>query len=216
MSYRLEAVTSRLEDIGVVQAGLLENAGFSTTPSITHEHVPSHCINTDGGVVITNDSKAVIKSTSAPGDTEVEHLPNPIEEFDNFMSMTVETYIRLSQELGNDVGRQAVLLRDGFREQRKILVLSSKIAKPSAAAFQKLLRPMEECAAGVVEVKDSSGIQNRNGSINIHHDHLNTVADGVGVLGWICVEMRPFRHVDQYLDCARYFGDRVIKEYKEK
>lgn len=30
------------------------------------------------------------------------------------------------------------------------------------------------------------------------------------------VDMRPYMHVDQYLDCAQYFGNKVMKEFKGK
>ena len=61
----------------------------------------------------------------------------------------------------------------------------------------------------VMEIKDV----NRGNSLSTH---LSAVADGIMVLGWVGVDNRPYKHIDESLSSAQFFGNRVQKEYKEK
>jgi adenylyl cyclase-associated protein len=45
--------------------------------------------------------------------------------------------------------------------------------------------------------------------------HLSAVAEGIVALGWI-VEKRPVDFVGDILGGAQYYGNKVLKEYKEK
>jgi adenylyl cyclase-associated protein len=45
--------------------------------------------------------------------------------------------------------------------------------------------------------------------------HLSAVAEGIIALGWI-VEKRPADFVGDTLGGAQYYGNKVLKEYKEK
>lgn len=60
-----------------------------------------------------------------------------------------------------------------------------------------------------MEIKDA----NRH---DANSNHLSAVADGVMLLGWIAVTNRPFKHVDESLGSAQFFGNKVLKEYKDK
>lgn len=46
--------------------------------------------------------------------------------------------------------------------------------------------------------------------------HLTTVSEGITVLGWITIEPKPADYVAEVLDSAKFYGNRIIKEYKEK
>lgn len=61
----------------------------------------------------------------------------------------------------------------------------------------------------VMEIKDSN---RGDGQSN----HLSAVADGIMVLGWVTVENRPFKLVDESLGSAQFFGNKVLKDHKEK
>lgn len=45
--------------------------------------------------------------------------------------------------------------------------------------------------------------------------HLSAVSEGIVALGWI-VEKRPVDFVKETLGSAQYYGNKVLKEYKEK
>lgn len=104
---------------------------------------------------------------------------------------------------------QAADVLKGFQEQRKLLLIASKAKKPDMSGLQSLLQPINDSAMSVMEIKDS----NRGDALS---NHLSAVADGIMVLGWVAVENRPFKHVDEFLGSAQFFGNKVLKEYKEK
>ena len=47
-------------------------------------------------------------------------------------------------------------------------------------------------------------------------NHLTTVSEGVAVLGWITIDPKPANYITDTLGSAEFYGNRVLKEYKEK
>lgn len=138
-----------------------------------------------------------------------EPLPEFIEDFDNFLATSIDKYVKLSHEVGEVVGKQADSVAKGFKEQRKVLLISTKAKKPQMSDFKVILQPVNEAAMAAIEIKESSrGDKSYN--------HLSAVADGIMMLGWIGVENRPYKHVDEFLGSAQFFGNKVTKEYKDK
>jgi adenylyl cyclase-associated protein len=77
------------------------------------------------------------------------------------------------------------------------------------AVYQELLKPINTALMTVTELKEA----NRPDSM---YTHLSAVADGIMVLAWVTVDNRPYKHVDECFSSAQFFGNRVLKEYKEK
>lgn len=48
--------------------------------------------------------------------------------------------------------------------------------------------------------------------------HLTTVAEGIAMLGWITTgtDPKPADFVTETLSSAQFYGNRVLKEYKDK
>lgn len=46
--------------------------------------------------------------------------------------------------------------------------------------------------------------------------HLTTVSEGINVLGWFANESKPTESISDALGSAEFYGNRVIKEYKDK
>ena len=47
-------------------------------------------------------------------------------------------------------------------------------------------------------------------------NHLMTVKEGIGCVGWVTVAPKPAPYVKEMGDQALFYGNRVIKEYKGK
>lgn len=194
---RLEAVALRLEDI-VASA---DTEDIQTVLKSTQALLRPDAFQ-------AASAQAPFETSTLPPDVE-EPVPKSIERFDDFVDASVGRYVELSRGLGGLIALQAEHVLDSFREQRKILVAATKTTKLDTPKFQELLRPMNRCVADVVELKERSrGAKEYN--------HLSCVADGIGLLGWIGLELRPYRHVDEYLTYAQYFGNKVLTEYKKK
>ncbi|KAK7423797.1 suppressor of rasval19 [Neonectria magnoliae] len=198
---RLEAATSRLEDIAS-STDLPKDAPASHPP-----------ISSPPVAAVVSTPPAAPAPPAAPKPA-AEPLPEAVEEFDAFLNSTVDKYVKLSNQLGGLVAQQATLVRKGLQEQRKFLLISTKAKKPDLsgadmAVYQELLKPINEALMAVTDLKD----KNRPDPM---YTQLSTVADGIMVLAWVTVDSRPYKHVEECLGSAQFFGNRVLKEQKDK
>ena len=147
----------------------------------------------------------------APARAPKEDLPSAIEDYDHFLNTTVQKYVDVSNEIGGKVKDQAIHVKDTFAAIRQFLLVATKSKKPeqTSSEFAELLKPLQKAAAEVVDIKEAS-----RGDPTFNH--LSTVADSIGVISWVMIEHKPYSHVDESLGSAKYYGNRVQKEFKEK
>ena len=140
-----------------------------------------------------------------------EDLPSSIEDYDHFLNITVQKYVDVSNEIGGKVKDQAIHVKDTFAAIRQFLLVATEAKKPDQTSpeFAELLKPLQEAAAEVVKIKEAS-----RGDPTFNH--LSAVADSIGVISWVMIEHKPYAHVDESLGSAKYYGNRVQKEFKEK
>lgn len=200
---RLEAATSRLEDIA------------SSTIEIP-QAVPALQETLASPIA----SQAVTPTPDAPAPSPapvpaVEPLPESIEDFDDFLKTSVANYSRLSAGLGGLIADQAVKVVEGFKEERKFLLITTKAKRPNLSnnldmeAYQELLGPINKSLMAVVDIKES----NRGSAVS---NQLSAVADGIMMLAWVTDDAKPHKHVENALGSAQYYGNRVIKDNKDK
>lgn len=98
-----------------------------------------------------------------------------------------------------------------FAEQRKFLIISTKARKPetSSKLFMDLLSGMQ------VEMTKVSNIRENNRA-SPFFNHLSTVSEGIPCLAWVTFDAKPAKIVSEMVGAARFYGDRVLREYKEK
>lgn len=94
------------------------------------------------------------------------------------------------------------------------MVLTTKAKKPDIkgsemAIFQNILKPINDAVMTVTELKDTNRPDPK-------YNHLSTVADGIMLLGWVMAEAKPHKMIDDALDSAQFFGNKVSKEFKGK
>ncbi|KAJ4165383.1 hypothetical protein LMH87_007017 [Akanthomyces muscarius] len=203
---RLEAATSRLEDIAT-STEIPKDVGALAAP-------------TSSSAALTPDASTTTTPRSAPPPPPpqqqpvAEELPESIEDFDAFVDTTVADYVNRSNEIGGLVAKQAADVMAGFKAQRKFLLITTKSVKPDLqgadmALYQDLLKPINDSLMAVTELKEA----NRSDAM---YTQLSAVADGIMVLAWVTVSHKPFTHVEEFLGSAQFFGNRVIKEHKDK
>ncbi|KAF5025171.1 hypothetical protein F66182_2747 [Fusarium sp. NRRL 66182] len=197
---RLEAATSRLEDIA-------SSAGPPANAAVLDQAIPSP--PNPSSIAPTLPASAPAPKIEPPAEPIDEPLPESIEEFDAFLSSAVDNYVKLSHQLGGLVAEQAALVKAGFQEQRKFLLISTKAKKPDLPVYESLIKPINEALMAVTELKEA----NRPSPM---YTQLSTVSDGIMVLAWVTVDARPYKHVDECLESAQFFGNRVLKEQKDK
>ncbi|KAF7535876.1 hypothetical protein G7054_g5020 [Neopestalotiopsis clavispora] len=198
---RLEAATSRLEDIASSTTELPQGV-----PALQQGPTsPSTGVSPGTGPTET--------STPTPAPPR-ESVPEVIEDFDAFIESSVGKYVQASNKLGGLIAEQAAKVLQGFKQERRFLLISTKAKKPNISGsemtvYQELLKPINEALMEVASIKEAN-----RGSPD--YGQLCAVAEGIMVLAWVTVDMRPYKHVEETLGAAQFFGNRILKEYKDK
>ncbi|KID96933.1 CAP protein, partial [Metarhizium majus ARSEF 297] len=141
--------------------------------------------------------------------TLTDSTSEAIQAFDDFIDSSVKQYLLLSNRLGGLVAVQAAEVFKGFQEQRKFLSVTTQAAKPDQATLETLLGPTKDAIVAV------TGIQEKN-RFDEMHVHLTAVADGIRMLAWVNIHSRPFVYVEESLGSAQFFGNKILKNQKDK
>ncbi|KAI1434537.1 adenylate cyclase associated N terminal-domain-containing protein [Xylaria sp. CBS 124048] len=210
---RLEAATTRLEDIA---SSTMEIP--TVTPAVS-KSITMPPDQSDGATPMASVSSSASQATSQAGSSTPaaaqDPLPESIDEFDNFITRSVGKYVNASEKLGGLIAEQASKVLDGFKQQRRFLLISTKAKKPDLAlsadmdVYQEILKPITEALNVVGNIKES----NRGSPV---FTQLSAVAEGIMVLAWVTVDIKPFKHVEESLGSTQFFGNRVLNEHKDK
>ncbi|KAH0562976.1 hypothetical protein GP486_002454 [Trichoglossum hirsutum] len=160
---RLEAATSRLEDIA--QATIDPSAATNGSLAAPAAGAPP---------IGQRAQSAPIPSIQAP--PPPEPLPQAIKSFDRVIDGEVQKYVSLSEGLGGLLAEQAHL-------QKQMGIVND-----------------------IREANRGSPLFN----------HLSTVSEGISALAWVTYEPKPATYLTEILEGAQFYGNRVLKEYKEK
>ncbi|XP_028406083.1 adenylyl cyclase-associated protein 1-like [Dendronephthya gigantea] len=186
---RLEAVTNRLES-------LVKNT------SVDEKERQEISSNVQG---LAGNSERV---NSASFSEEYEAGVS-VAAFDEVYNDKVAAYLELSAKIGGDVNTQAELVKKAFAALRQLLCTAESSAKPSDANLPSILKPLADSIGEVSSFRD----QNRKSAL---FNHLSTVSEAIGALGWVSVSPTPGPYVKEMSDAGQFYGNRVLKEYKEK
>ncbi|KAI5962442.1 SRV2 [Candida pseudojiufengensis] len=198
---RLEAATSRLEDITVFQeeANKHHNNSNSSTNLITSQN------ESNSGLALKDSETPVTSSTE-------EKIPEPksIVAFKQFINESVSPFVENSKSIDPLVGESAQLFQQAFEDQIQFLTIVSQSQKPdySDPLFAELLAPTNEKITKINNLKDDNRRSN-------FFNHLNTLSESAAVIFWFGVPT-PVSYVSDIKDSAKFWSDRVLKEYKDK
>jgi adenylyl cyclase-associated protein len=189
---RLEAATSRLEDIAVQQ----------------HQH------QTTKGDSNGSGPGAVAVPGIVEGNASVE-VPASVEAWEEAVHPKLQAYSDLSDKIGGNVQQQAKHVIASFDAVKHVIFVAGTSKKPSGSpsapspVFMKLLEPVQSALAQVIDVKD------KNRSDRAMFNHLSAVAEGIPAIGWITVEPKPGPYVEEMKNAGQFYFNRVIKEFKD-
>ncbi|MCJ1245785.1 hypothetical protein MMC30_002989 [Trapelia coarctata] len=195
---RLEAATSRLEDI----------ASSAVGPNATTNGVPSvAAVPTSSGTADPSASRAVTPKQLP------EALPPAIEGFDALINGEVAAFVNMSEGLGGLIAEQSASVLRAFAAERKFLIITTKAKKPDIQSqiYMEILKELQAMIGAVNDIR----VANRGSPI---FTHLTTIAEGIAMLGWITTgtDPKPADFVTETLSSAQFYGNRVLKEYKDK
>ena len=159
--------------------------------------------------VITRLENVAVRSGRGGGAGGNENMEF-VEAYEReFLNGKIQTYLDISQKIGGEVADQAVLVKACLVAEKKLLVSAAKHKTPKPEVFQQVIKPLAASVEGVVSLAEK-----KRGSKYINH--LFTVKEGIGSLGWVTVAPKPAPYVKEHFDQALFYGNRVLKEYKGK
>ncbi|KAK9239711.1 adenylate cyclase associated N terminal-domain-containing protein [Lipomyces kononenkoae] len=209
---RLEAATSRLEDLTVFQTQAIQSRDLSTPSETT---IPGSVTPTPASTSISTPAPAApaLLTASAPEPSPapiVEELPTSLTEFDEIIADYVAPFVELSKGIDPLVEEQAKYIAAAFDAEREFLRIVSKSKKPapSSPVFVELFKPI------TVQVERVQNLREKNRASKFFN-HLSTISEGAPGLGWIGAEPTPVPFIGEMKDSAQFYTNRVLKEYKD-
>ncbi|KAI9739188.1 MAG: hypothetical protein M1834_007401 [Cirrosporium novae-zelandiae] len=196
LTTRLEAATSRLEDIAAATDPNAPSSGAASTPA------------TAAATIVGGDHSSI---ATPPPEPPKETLPVSIEAFDEIIDGDVKAYMDKSQEIGGLVAAQSATLLKAFTAERKFLLVTTKAKKPDMQShtYMELFSELHKTFGAVNEIREAN-----RGSPDFNH--LTTVSESVTMLSWVGVENKPADFITESLSTAQYYGNNVLREYKDK
>lgn len=187
---RLEAATSRLEDIASTSVGFEPGApnGAPAPPS----------------------AAAAAATSAAPPAKAAESLPPSVEAFDAIINADLKPWLELSGKLGEVIDGQAKAVQQAFIAQRDFLFIAAKAKKPDISTNTEILKHLQAAIGEVDEIRQGS----RDRALQ---NPLTMVADSAWALGWVTVEgsPKPHEYLNELFGGAQMAGNKVLTEHKD-
>ncbi|CAI2302965.1 unnamed protein product [Caenorhabditis sp. 36 PRJEB53466] len=160
------------------------------------------------GVPTLLTAPPVVPKTDA---VEIDSPPKLVILFDEAVDGKMFLFVKISNELGGDVGEAAVLINSLFNINREVLWTACGIDNPSTSPlkipdfFNKLFSKIGELAAFSTNRRRDSKFPN----------HLRALEDVAMAFSWIgCDQPAPL--ITEYINAAVFYTDRIRKEEKIK
>ncbi|KAK9389249.1 adenylate cyclase associated N terminal-domain-containing protein [Lipomyces mesembrius] len=215
---RLEAATSRLEDLTIFQTQAMQSRGLSTPTTLSETTIPGSATPTPASTSTSTiatpapapaPSRPVLASEPTPAPI-VEELPASVKEYDEFIADHVSPFVELSKGIDPLVEEQAKYLAASFDAEREFLRIVSKSKKPapSSPVFLDLFKPI------TIQIELVQDLREKNRTSKFFN-HLSTISEGAPGLGWVGVEPTPVPYIGEMKDSAQFYSNRVMKEYKD-
>jgi len=201
---RLEAATSRLEDI----------ASSSTPADQILRDLSSASTSTAAPLKASGSAPNLSTSTTtAPNPTPTPPappLPPSITALDTLISTHLPPFLNATASLPGapTPAHQAESVRAAFLAQRRYILTSTRARKPDftrSETFTHLLADLQHAVDRVNSFRDNRAER---------RDHLAMVAEGIGALQWLLVDAQPAEFVGETLGGAMLFGNRVLTACK--
>ncbi|EKM55922.1 uncharacterized protein PHACADRAFT_256860 [Phanerochaete carnosa HHB-10118-sp] len=196
---RLEAATSRLEDLAALGAPPPTAAAPSAASLASTEPTPVP------PPPPPPPAPATIPPV-APGE-----VPKAVRVYDEVI---IDGKLKLFVELTKSFASQSVIEQVGlvgkeYVKLREVILLAANCKQPDQKDLEGVLIPLSNDIEAVIHAKEEF---RKDRDWNLHHTML---AEGAPAVGW-AVTPEPGPHVQSVRESSEFYGNRVIKDYKEK
>ncbi|KAA1471318.1 cyclase-associated protein [Dentipellis sp. KUC8613] len=191
---RLEAVTSRLED-------LYEGVGKAPTAAAPASIAP---VPPPGAIPAPPSAPAVqVQSFDEP--------PSVVAYEKDILDGKVKPFVKLTESFASPVViEEAKLVELQYTNIGGFIRMAALCKRPNESTFRDLALSIQKDVDSIVKLKDA------NWKERDWANHLSTVSEGSGATGWVLAENKPGSYVSEAKDSAQFYGNRVIQEFKSK
>ncbi|KAJ5577011.1 hypothetical protein N7535_003937 [Penicillium sp. DV-2018c] len=187
---RLEAATSRLEDMAMSYEDPSASKSMGASPS--------------SASATTEPAQATSPPPAAPAAAPV---PPQIQDFDALIKGDVQNFVNMGEKIGGLVAEQSKAVLRAFQAERTYLYVVTKAKKPETQP-PELMTDLHKASDSINNIRES----NRASPL---FNHLSAVAEGIVALAWF-FESKPAEFVTEMVGGIEYYGNKVLKEYKDK
>ncbi|PWY94878.1 hypothetical protein BO94DRAFT_531829 [Aspergillus sclerotioniger CBS 115572] len=185
---RLEAATSRLEDMAM---------------SLDDPNSPK----TIAPAAVPESAAPEPPKPAPPAAPAAAPVPPQIQDFNTLINEDVRNFVELGAKIDGLVGEQSKMVLQAFEAERTYLLVSTKARKPEQQP-PELMTELHNASDSINNIRES----NRASAL---FNHLSAVAEGIVALGWFFAD-KPADFVTEMAGGAEYYGNKVLKDYKEK
>ncbi|XP_031559161.1 adenylyl cyclase-associated protein 1-like isoform X1 [Actinia tenebrosa] len=132
-----------------------------------------------------------------------------VQGYDEVLKGQFAVYKKISEQIGGDVKEQSDLVKQALDAERAFLVTAAGRAKPSQDELTKMLEETSKKMNAVEEFRN----KNRGSK---QFNHLSSVSEGIGALGWVVAPMKPDAFVKEKINAAEFYTNRVLKDFKDQ
>ncbi|KAJ8509525.1 hypothetical protein ONZ45_g8310 [Pleurotus djamor] len=203
---RLEAATSRIEDIVHAQDGSIRPA----KPVEGGEpDFPAPSGPPSSSATPAPPAPPPPPAPSTPGPAEV---PRSVLLFDEaIVDGKLKAFVELTKGFPSEaLIEQVNRVEKQFQNLRSLLLMAASCQKPDAKIWGEVLSPLQADIEAITRLKEA------NRKDRTWFTHMSTVSEGAPCVGWVTVDLKPAPYVNDIKDSTLFYGNRVIKEFKEK
>ncbi|KAF9264741.1 cyclase-associated protein [Marasmius fiardii PR-910] len=212
---RLEAATSRLEDLAASTSHISTKAieGTKDTPKTASYNAspvssapPPPPPPPSSTPAPTMSSPDAVK-TEAP---QIEIHKSVVAYDEIVIEAKLKPFLELTRSFaGASVVEIIGLVERQFKDLRDLLLIVSNCSKPDDTQLKELLAPITANIESISRMKEA-GRKDRD-----WFPHLTVIAEGAQFVVWVA-HPKPGPFIGETKDQMLYYGNRVIKDYKEK
>ncbi|TFL07346.1 adenylate cyclase associated N terminal-domain-containing protein [Pterulicium gracile] len=199
---RLEAATARLEDITAEQSRGLDARGGSA-PNANGQ-------SSDSQSESTPSASSQAQTKAAPPKAED---PKSVVAFDNdVLKGSLVSFVELTSSFANPaLIEQVKLFEQEFHHLRDFIALAASCHKPKdQTALGELLGPLQKDITAITHFVETHR-QDRE-----YFNHFQTLGAAAPFAAWVAGDTKPGPYVEEMKNSSTFYGNKVIKDFKEK
>jgi len=131
-----------------------------------------------------------------------------VAEFEDILNGNFSTFQARAHKLGDLVAQQADLLNKALQAELDLIKVASKSKKP--ADLQAVAQAVSQAVAAVVDFRE------KNRSNKDAFNFLSALSEGVPALGWVLVSPTPVPYIEESLQAAKFYTNKILTEFKGK